>query len=391
MTVIERYLTELVRSDALAFQKMAFLSGPRQTGKSTIGRALLKHEGNEFTWDDEDFRKGWIRSPSGSIAGRNDGPILLDEIHKDVRWKQKLKGIFDTSKAKIPIVVTGSARLDIFRKGGDSLLGRYIPYHVHPFSVGETTSPPSPDQIFSNVTPSFPLSDILKLGTFPEPLLGGSEARARRWSRLRRERLVSEDVRDLRNVHNLQQLQILVELLPSRVGSLLSVNNLRQDLSVAHDTISAWIDALTSLYLCFRIKPWIKKVSRAVRAEPKLYLFDLLQVPEGGARMENLVALHLLKACDFWTDSAQGDFSLHFIRNRDGQEVDFLVVRDGKPWMLVEVKSNRESPSAALMRYASSLQTEMNFQLVAKNGFKKHYPDTRVTVISTETFLAGLV
>jgi len=391
MTVLKRYLEETILNDAILHKKMAFLSGPRQTGKSTIGRALLLHETNEFTWDDEDFRKAWVRSPAGSIAARQDGPILLDEIHKDLRWKQKLKGIFDTSKGMLPIIVTGSARLDVFRKGGDSLLGRYFPYHVHPFSIGETSTPPSPDEIFSSTKPTFPLNDILKLGTFPEPLLGGSEARARRWSRLRRERLISEDVRDLRNVQNLQQLQILVQLLPSRVGSLLSINSLRQDLSVAHDTVSAWIDALTSLYLCFRIKPWVNKISRAVRAEPKLYLFDLLQVPEGGARMENLVALHLLKACDFWTDSAQGEFSLHFIRTRDAQEVDFLVSRDGKPWMLVEVKSNRESPSGALVRYAATLQTELNFQLVAKSGFKKRYPDTRVTVISAETFLAGLV
>lgn len=391
MTVLKRYLEETILNDAILHKKMAFLSGPRQTGKSTLGRALLLHESNEFTWDDEDFRKAWVRSPSGAIAARQDGPILLDEIHKDLRWKQKLKGIFDTSKGKLPIIVTGSARLDVFRKGGDSLLGRYFPYHVHPFSIGETSTPPSPDEIFSSTNPTFPLNDIMKLGTFPEPLLGGSEARARRWSRLRRERLISEDVRDLRNVQNLQQLQILVQLLPSRVGSLLSINSLRQDLSVAHDTVSAWIDALTSLYLCFRIKPWVNKISRAVRAEPKLYLFDLLQVPEGGARMENLVALHLLKACDFWTDSAQGEFSLHFIRTRDAQEVDFLVSRDGKPWMLVEVKSNKESPSGALVKYASALQTELNFQLVTKSGFKKRYPDTRVTVISAETFLAGLV
>jgi predicted AAA+ superfamily ATPase len=391
MTVLKRYLEETILSDAISHKKMAFLSGPRQTGKSTMGRALLLHESNEFTWDDEDFRKAWVRSPASSIAARQEGPILLDEIHKDLRWKQKLKGIFDTSKGKLPIIVTGSARLDVFRKGGDSLLGRYFPYHVHPFSIGETSTPPSPDEIFSSTKPTFPLNDILKLGTFPEPLLGGSEARARRWSRLRLERLISEDVRDLRNVQNLQQLQILVQLLPSRVGSLLSINSLRQDLSVAHDTVSAWIDALTSLYLCFRIKPWVNKISRAVRAEPKLYLFDLLQVPEGGARMENLVALHLLKACDFWTDSAQGEFSLHFIRTRDAQEVDFLVSRDGKPWMLVEVKSNKESPSSALVKYASALQTELNFQLVAKSGFKKRYPDTRVTVISVETFLAGLV
>ncbi len=391
MTLIPRYLSDSIRQDAFTLGKMAFLSGPRQAGKTTIGRFLLLHPENEFTWDDEDFRKKWIRSPTQAIAARGEGPVLLDEIHKDPRWKQKTKGLYDTARQSFPIIVTGSARLDIFRKGGDSLLGRFLPYHVHPFSVGETETPPSPDGIFSRTVPSFPLSDLLKFGGFPEPLLGASEARARRWSRLRRERLIAEDVRDLRNVQSLRSLELLVELLPSRVGSLLSVNSLRQDLGVAHDTIASWIDVLTKVYLCFRIKPWSKKVSRAIRAEPKLYLFDLTQVPEGGARLENLVALHLLKACDFWTDTAQGEFSLHFLRNRDGYEVDFLVARDGVPWMLVEVKSNDKNPTPALVRFATALGTPMNFQLVTSPGVKKKYPDANVMVLSMETFLAGLV
>jgi predicted AAA+ superfamily ATPase len=130
----------------------------------------------------------------------------LYEIHKDLRWKQKLKGIFDTAKSMLPIIVTGSARLDVFRKDGASLLGRYFPYHVHPFSIGETSTQPSPDEISSSTNPTFPLNDILKLGTLPEPLLGGSEACARRWSRLRRERVISEEARDLRNVQNPQKL-----------------------------------------------------------------------------------------------------------------------------------------------------------------------------------------
>ena len=452
MNLISRYLTESIRADALALGKMAFLSGPRQTGKTTIGRLLLAHPENEFTWDDEDFRKTWIRSPAQAIAARETGPILLDEIHKDPRWKQKLKGLYDTSRQAYPIVVTGSAfgvcgetncciqaplhpcpqrcgapvsldvppgtpsvavhphalrpgridalvatqldspqTLDVFRKGGDSLLGRFLPYHVHPFTVGETAGPPSPDEIFSRTAPTFPLADVLRLGGFPEPLLGGSEALARRWSRLRRERLIAQDVRDLRNIQNLRALDLLVDLLPSRVGSLLSVNSLRQDLGVAHDTIAAWLDTLAAVYLCFRIKPWSKKVSRAVRAEPKLYLFDLTQVPEGGPRLENLVALHLLKACDFWTDTAQGEFALHFLRTRDGQEIDFLVARDGAPWMLVEVKSNDARPAQPLARWAAELGTPLNYQLVTRPGFRKNYPDAGVTVLSTETFLAGLV
>jgi predicted AAA+ superfamily ATPase len=391
MTNIDRYLTNFIADDALAHHKMAFLSGPRQVGKSTIARQLLQTVANEFSWDDEDFRKAWTKSPSNAIETRGDGPILLDEIHKDPRWKQKIKGLYDKSRTEIPIIVTGSARLDLFRKGGDSLLGRYLPYRVHPFSVGESASPISPDEILTRSKTIFPLTDILQLGTFPEPLLGGSEARAKRWSRLRRERLIAEDVRDLRNIADLRQLQLLVEILPDRVGSLLSINNLRQDLAVAHDTVKAWIETLAGVYLCFRIRPWSKKISRAIRAEPKLYFYDLLAVPIGGPRMENLVALHLLKACDFWTDSAQGEFALHFIRNRDGQEVDFLVSRDGKPWMLVEVKSNNEVPSRALIKFAAALGTEINLQLVTKKGVRRTHRDHHLTVISAETFLSGLV
>jgi len=256
MSILPRYLTRMVRADALVAGKMAFLSGPRQVGKTTIGRALLEHEENAFTWDDDDFRRRWVKSPAEAIAARESGPVLFDEIHKDVRWKQKLKGLYDTVREKLPIIVTGSARLDVFRRGGDSLLGRYLPYHVHPFSVGETENPPGPDEIMTRTKVSFPLTDVLKLGLFPEPLLGGSEARARRWSRLRRERLITEDVRDLRNVQSLRQLALLVDLLPSRVGSLLSINSLREDLGTAHDTVSAWIETLSSVYLCFRISPW---------------------------------------------------------------------------------------------------------------------------------------
>jgi hypothetical protein len=177
---------------------MVFLSGSRQTGKLTIGRAMLSHESNEFTLDDKDLRKAWVWSPAGSIAARQDGPILLDEIHKVLRWKLNLRGIFDMLRSRLPIIVAGSARLDASRKGGDSLLGRYFPYHVHPFSVGETSTPPFPDENFSSTTSIFPLNEMFELGTLPEPLLGGSEER------------------DLRNVQNLHQIQILAQFAPNQ-------------------------------------------------------------------------------------------------------------------------------------------------------------------------------
>ncbi len=391
MRPIPRYLEAAIRGDALASGKMAFLSGARQTGKTTIGRALLESPENEFSWDDEEFRRAWTRTPKSAIAERGPGPVLLDEIHKDARWKSKLKGLYDTRGAKIPVIATGSARLDVFRRGGDSLLGRYLPYRVHGFSVGERTRPPTPDAFGRSGKVEFPLEDMVKLGCFPEPLLEGPEARARRWSRLRRERIMREDIRDLRNIQNIRQLELLADLLPDRVGSVLSLNSLREDLHVAHDTVRTWMETLAGVYFAFLVGPYHRKIARAVRSEKKLYLFDYLSVRDSGARFENVIALHLLKAAHYWTDTAQGEFDLHFIRTRDGREVDFLLVRDGKPWMLVEVKSGQKTPTSALVRFARELRTDHNFQLVRDTGVHRRFPDDRIEVISAEPFLAGLV
>lgn len=386
----ERYLTGAVKEDALKDGKMVFLSGPRQTGKRTLARALLKSPQNEFSWDSVEFRRSWTRSPAAALAERGPGPVLLDEIHKDRSWKSKLKGLYDT-KRSLEIIATGSARLDIFRRGGDSLLGRYVPYRVHPFSIGETARPASPDSILERGSVSFPLSDVLKLGTFPEPLLAASEAKARRWSRLRRERIMREDIRDLRNIQNLRQLELLSEMLPERVGSVLSLNSLREDLHAAHDTVREWMEVLSSVYFCFLVPPYSRRISRAVRQERKLYLFDFLEVSGEGARFENLVALHLLKSCHFWTDTAQGDFALHFVRTRDGREIDFLITKDKQPWMIVEAKSSRQDPSPALTWLAALLKTKLNFQLVLTRGVDRNFPDTHVRVLSAEKFLCGLV
>jgi predicted AAA+ superfamily ATPase len=388
---IPRYLTEAVSGDALADGKMAFVSGPRQSGKTTMVRGLLSSAANEFNWDDSFFRKRWARDPLEAISGRGDGPILLDEIHKDRRWKSRLKGLYDLNGAEVPIIATGSARLDLFRRGGDSLMGRHIPYRLHPLSVGERSDPPQPEAILNHSKPSFPFADTLKLGTFPEPLLAGDEGKARRWSRLRMERLMYEDLRDLRHVHDLQALRVLADLLPDRVGSPFSINNLREDVGVAYATVRDWIGVLEALYHLILIRPHAGKLSRTLKAEPKLYLYDTLQIQEPGVRRENLAALHLLKACHYWTDLAFGDFELRYLRTKEKEEVDFVLVRDRKPWMLVECKSGDHSPSPMLVKFAAKLSTKQNFQLVDRKGYDRAFPQLRVRVIDYERFFSGLV
>jgi len=386
-----RYLEGAVRADALADGKMAFISGPRQVGKTTLGRALLTAAQNEFSWDDQRFRIRWSRDPIGAVAERGPGPILLDEIHKDRRWKSRLKGLWDLRGAELPVVVTGSARLDLFRRGGESLLGRYLPYRLHGFTTGERARPPGPDDVLHETKPAFPFEALLELGGFPEPLLGGNAAKARRWSRLRTERLVQQDLRDLRHVHDLQALRVLADLLPDRVGSLLSINSLREDVGVAYATVRDWIGILEALYHVLLVRPWAGRLSRTLRAEPKLYLYDHLPVERAGARHENLAALHLLKACHYWTDTAQGEFALHYLRTKEKEEVDFVVVRNRQPWMLVECKSDEKEPAPALRKFAALLRTKLNFQLVDVRGYDRSHPEHRVRVLDYERFLAGWV
>lgn len=388
----ERYLTSWIREDALKSNKMAFISGPRQVGKSTLGKALLNNDSNYFLYDNEDFRKSWMKSPDSSILLREQGPILLDEIHKDRNWKRKLKGIYDSSK-DLEIIVTGSARFSYFRKGSDSLLGRYLPYRLHPFSVAESTKSISPDKILENKITNYPWNDLLNLGGFPESLLSGTENTSKRWSRLRKDRLILEDSRDFRNISDQNALRALSDLLPEKVGSLLSVNSLKEDVGKAYATIREWIKLLDLLYYSFVIRPYSKRINRAIKLEPKLYLYDILQIPKEniGQRRENLAALHLLKACNYWTDTAQGDFELNFIRNKEGKELDFLIVRDRRPWLAVECKSNDKNISKNLVYFSELTQAPHRVQLVEAKNYDKYYPNYKIRVMDYETFFSTLV
>jgi predicted AAA+ superfamily ATPase len=389
----DRYLARDIRSDAVAGGKLALLSGPRQVGKTTLAKTMLSSPQNYKSWDDPEFRKSWARSPRQALADRGPGPVVLDELHKDKRWKSRLKGFYDVEGAAEGIIVTGSARLEIYRRGGDSLMGRYLPYRLHPLTVAESATSVGPDEILGNAVPRYPLTDILRLGGFPEPFFGGSEGRARRWSRLRLERLVAEDVRDLRAVGDLAGLRMLTDLLPERVGSLLSINALREDIGVAHMTAQAWLQTLEALYHCFFVRPYAERITRAIRSAPKLYLFDLLQIgaDRRPARLENVTALHLLKACDYWTDLAQGEFELRFVRDKEQREVDFLVLRDKRPWMLVECQSNDIQPSVALGHFQQVLRVPAAYQLVVRPGYDRAYPAAALRVLDYERFFAGLV
>jgi len=281
MKIGPRYLKNPIEFDAFKKSKITFISGPRQVGKTTLAKALLTSRLNYYSYDEEDFRRAWSKNPQLALANRAPGPVVLDEIHKDRMWKRKLKGIYDQDEESGPYVVTGSARLDSYRRGSDSLLGRYIPYRLHPLTVGERAIAPSPDTLFEASGATFcSVKELINLSGFPEPLLGGSENEAARWSRLRLDSLVQEDTRDLLSISDLSAFRVLIDLLPERVGSPLSINALHEDVGKAYATVRSWYQVLEALYYCFTVRPYSKRINRAIRAEPKMYLFDLLRIPK---------------------------------------------------------------------------------------------------------------
>jgi len=158
--------------------------------------------------------------------------------------------------------------------------------------------------------------------------------------------------------------------------------------------VRSWLQVLDALYFSFTIRPYAGKLARTLKAEPKLYLFDILRIPveDLGRRLENLTALHLLKACQFWTDTAQGDFDLRFVRTRDAWEVDFLVLKDGRPWMLVECKTGDREPSKQLYRFGDILRPKYRLQLVhGEKSYRRDYPALGITVLDYETCFSGLL
>ena len=182
--------------------------------------------------------------------------------------------------------------------------------------------------------------------------------------------MFEEDLRDLSRVQDLRGLRSLADLLAARVGGGINYASLAADLSVSPDTAKVWVSVLESVYYCWTVSPWFRNVSNSIRKQPKAYLWDWSLVQDEGARNENFIASHLLKAVHWWTDSGLGDFGLYYLRTKQQKEVDFLIAKDGKPFMLVECKTSPKEPlSNALVMFKESLSVPYAFQ-VAVHGDK---------------------
>jgi uncharacterized protein len=380
-------------------RQMALVSGPRQVGKTTVCRSL----GDAYlNWDNADDRRCLLRGPAALAAAlhldrlRAKPPVaVLDELHKYSKWKALLKGFYDTHTDRVRLLVTGSSRLDVFRRGGDSLMGRYLLYRLHPWSVAECLNTNLPAQ---EIRPPGKLGPadweaLWEHGGFPEPFLRRDTRFTRRWRSLRQEQLSREDLREVAHITDLGTMETLMQILAERSGQQLVYSNLAQEIQVAVDTTKRWIDLLGRMHYGFLVRPWFKNVAKALRKEPKWFLRDWGGLADDGARAETLVACHLLKAVEGWTDLGFGDFELRYLRDKQKREVDFLVVRDRKPWFLVEVKLTDTSLSPSFAYFQAQTQAPHAFQVVMNlpyepaDCFKVAHP----VVVPARTFLSQLL
>jgi len=380
-------------------RQMALVSGPRQVGKTTVCRALGDFYLN---WDNTDDRQPLLRGPAalaerlGLDRLRPTPPVVvIDELHKFSKWKQLLNGFFDTYGDRARLLVTGSSRLDVFRRGGDSLMGRYLLYRMHPWSVAECVRvaiPGSELQPPEAIDPS-DWEALWTHGGFPEPFLRRDPRFSRRWRGLRQDQLAREDLREVTRVQELGPMETLMRLLADRSGNQLVYSNLAGDLGVGADTVKAWVDLLGRLHYGFLVRPWFANVAKALRKEPKWFLRDWSGLDDVGARAETLVACHLLKAVEGWTDLGFGSFELRYLRDKDKREVDFLVVKDQKPWFLVEVKAGDTHLSPALAHFQNQTGAPHAFQAVLDLPYEPVdcFTVNRPVVVPARTLLSQLL
>ena len=348
---MKRYLKDKVVADL--DEKMVFLGGPRQVGKTTLALSILPGAAKEthpayLSWDDPVARELLLQ---GGLPGGEE-LVILDEIHKYVGWRNLVKGLYDTNKSSRRFLVTGSARLDYYRRGGDSLQGRFHFHRLHPFSLHEVGAGDTGD-----------LEHLMTYGGFPEPFLKGNARHWKRWQKERQSRVIQEDLVNLESVKEVSQLDLLASILPAKVGNPLSVNNLRQDLSVAFETADRWIQILENLYFCFRIQPFGLPKLRASKKERKLYMWDWSLCKDAGAKFENLVASNLLKYCHYTEDNTGDSMELCFIRDSVGREIDFVVVRDGKPDFAVECKTGEQKISRNIQYFSERTNIPIFYQV----------------------------
>jgi hypothetical protein len=402
---MKRSYEEILSYHYTHHEQMAFISGPRQSGKTTLTRHLQAlwpaQISPYYNWDIATQRQVILSGyptfipPLLHLVSTQKPLIIFDEIHKYKLWKNYLKGCIDEYKGQIHLCVTGSAKLNIFRKNSDSLMGRYLLYRTHPLSIGEIVNPSFCETLWK---PASPVSEetwntLFTLGGYPEPFLKQSQRFYYQWQNLRHEQFFKEDLRTMAQIQDLPTMEVLALHCRHQAGQLLNYSNLASKVQVASTTIKRWIQWMNHFYYSYTLQPWHRNVARSLMKEPKLYLWDWSVIEDLGAKVENFVANHLLKAVHFWSDAGLGNFELFFVRDKEKREVDFLITQNQKPWMLIEVKHSEKEPlSKNLLYFQQILKPTYTFQL----AFNMDYMDIDCStlfepkIVPAKTFLSQL-
>ncbi len=396
---MERLVRKYLFDPEISAGKMVFLTGPRQVGKTTFAKNWLSSERVEdtyFDWDDPAVRSEYNRNPlyfrnivNAQFKGR-PVPMVFDEIHKQKNWRNILKGVYDPNREKVQLLVTGSARLGLYRKSGDSLVGRYFSFQMFPLGLPEAASDFSwileedrplvngeslleHARKVNNKHVEEALEKLLTFGGFPEPFLKASARFHQRWVKEYKTLLTREEVRDLSRIADIRGLEHLIDILPSKVGSPLSINSLREDLGYHHSTLVNWINILKELYLVFTIRPWHKNILRSIRKEAKLFFFDWSSLPDQGRRFENLMAVSLIRMAARLTEVGLGVFEVMYIRDKEKREVDFVLIKDNKPMALFETKEGDSEISPSGRYFGKRLGIPF-YQIVRRFGRCEAFP-----------------
>ena len=395
---IERWYSKVIKAHIDKYRQMLFLSGPRQVGKTTLAREFAT---DYLDWDNIDVRTAILKG-ADAVAGRiglerlADGKVVaFDEIHKYAKWKDFLKGFFDTYEDRVKLIATGSARMDIYGKGGDSLMGRYFPYRIHPLSVAELLGGDVGEE---PVRAPRPLAEeewraLWTHGGFPEPFARREMAFTRRWRTLRYSQLLKRDVLDVCHVQELGQMEVLAKILAARSGDQIVMSSLASEVRVSENTVREWIAVFKALYYGFTVGPYAKNIENSLRKTPKWYLRDWSRIDDDGKRCETMAACHLLKAVEAWTDLGYGNFELHYLRDKQKREVDFLVSRDGHAWFIAEIKAADTNLSKGLEYYQRATGARHAFQIVFDEPFVDAdcFARTDPVVVPAKTLFSQLV
>jgi hypothetical protein len=386
-------------------KEMIFISGARQTGKTNMAKDIASEEpvSQYFNYDVAENKARILAQPSffEEIDRRKtDRPlIILDEIHKYKEWKNYLKGVYDGFADEFRFLVTGSGRLDLSRKRGDALAGRYLHFHLFPLTIGEISSP-TIRQVAPEILQEIPEQNniardlwetMFQTSGFPEPCLKGTNLKYRRWANWYHSQVIRDDIRNEFAVRQIDTMEALYSLITNCVGNPFSASNQASILKISHNTVSSWMAVFEQFFLVFKLRPYSKKISRSLVKEPKIYFFDYCRIQDEALRFENMVAVELNRAVTLWTDFGFGNYQLWFLRNKEKQEVDFLVTENAQPLFMIEAKFSGVTVSPHLIKFQNALNIPAIQLVHQKNVARKIKNEKNVIIVaSAADWLAGL-